>query len=506
MKGDYRFLHETINFFIRNTPDNVALVYENKAYTYKELDRHIGNICRRLLRNALPFTGCAGQRIGILLGNRPEAIFSIYAISRAGGTFVILNDKIKPERLRQINDDAELSAIITDDNHSLPVNLHLYVHNVDAPDWNDDIGYSAPNEIDPGDYSSQAAIMYTSGSTGEPKGVICPHENMIAAVEIINTYLFHCKGSTILTALPLSHGYGLYQVLAPLAAGGMVILERSFMFALPILKKIKEWGVSGFAVVPTMLSMIFKIDGWEEYLGGLDYLTNAGAGLPVPYRQTLIHALPQTTIIPMYGQTECVRALYTPPVCASDDMLPYVKACGMPIPRTELFLVDEYINDVPDGSVGELVVRGPTVMAGYLNKPEETAKTFRTVLGERYLFTGDLFKRDDEGLYYYVGRKDDVVKVKGERTSPRELEDAMYQLNGVQQAFAVPVPDDVWGHQFILFIESDSLSSKDVKKHCKFNLESHLFPKEVFIYKNLPRNDNGKVDRKALKQIATELL
>lgn len=493
MGHQYKTLHETLNPAITYFSNKVALVYQDKQYTFAELNDQINNAAYQLILNQVE------GNVGILLGNRPEAIFSIYGASKSGCTFVILNDKIKEKRLRQIILDAELDAIITDNAH-LPLveKQHVFTLNVDDCSW-----YGGDYSTSLSDIESKelAALMYTSGSTGEPKGVMCNHANIVAAIEIINEYLEHGEDDTILTALPLSHGYGLYQVLAPLAAGATVVLEPGFMFARPVLKRIYETCATGFAVVPTMLTMIFQEENWPQYLKKLAYLTNAGAGLPSSYRQKLLDNLRTTNIIPMYGQTECVRALYM-----NSDMIneQTIGSCGRPIPRTELFVVGEHMKRVEQGQVGELVVRGPTVMAGYWKKPEETAKTFVDLFGYKYLMTGDLFKQDDDGWYYYVGRKDDVVKIKGERTSPRELEDALYNLNGVKDVVAIPVPDKVWDNRFVVHISSSIVTRNDVMKYCRANLEPHMLPKDVLIYDDLPRNDNGKIDRKKLKEISLQ--
>lgn len=489
------FLGNHLNEIIESQEDfsRIALIYKNKSYTYED-------VCNESDRFAYLIQQKTEGVVGILLGNRPETIFSIFGAAKAGNTFVILNDKVKPKKLNEIIQDAGISLIITDEQHQKVVkegktanvdvlNLDMRVVNPVLADFSFDIKKAYP-----------AAIMYTSGSTGKPKGVVCPHEKMCASARIINDYLKHTSDDVIFTALPLSHGYGLYQVLAPFIAGATVVLEPGFMFAQKALQKIKEHKATGFAVVPSMLSLIFQIDNWKDYLSSLRYITNAGASLPPKYFQKLDENLyPKTDIMPMYGQTECVRALYY-----KQTVFPYrYESSGIPIPETMAIIVDEDWNVLPPGEIGELVISGPTVMDGYFNNPEETQKTFRVgSKGKKYLFTGDLFTRDEDGYFYYVGRKDDVIKIKGERTSPRELEDALFELDGVREVAVVTVPDDDWGNRFVVHYSSVNLTITDILRYIKFNCEPHMLPKDVRSWGTIPKNDNGKIDRKYLKQIS----
>jgi acyl-coenzyme A synthetase/AMP-(fatty) acid ligase len=177
---------------------------------------------------------------------------------------------------------------------------------------------------------------------------------------------------------------------------------------------------------------------------------------------------------------------------------------GIPIPNEEALVVDEKGNEVPPGQVGELVIRGPNVMQGYWNAPEETGKRFRPGRrpGEVLLYSGDLFKRDEEGYLYFVARKDDMIKTKGERVSPKEIENALCEMEGVGEVAVIGVQDDILGQAVKAFVvrqKGHSLTEQDVVKYCSNNLEPFCVPKHVEFVEALPKSPNGKIDKKQLK-------
>jgi acyl-CoA synthetase (AMP-forming)/AMP-acid ligase II len=201
----------------------------------------------------------------------------------------------------------------------------------------------------------------------------------------------------------------------------------------------------------------------------------------------------------MYGQTECKRVCYMPP----DDLDRKPSSVGIPIPNTEVYVVDEEGQRVPAGEVGELVVRGSHVMQGYWRAPELTELRFRPgpVPGERVLYTGDLFRMDDEGFLYFVARKDDIIKSRGEKVSPREIENAVCQMEGVSEAAVVGVPDPVLGQAIKLVVvlhEGAQVTQRDIKAYCARKLDDYMMPKFIDIVVDLPRTENGKVDKRRL--------
>ena len=365
---------------------------------------------------------------------------------------------------------------------------------------NENISCRLPRSID----VDMATIIYTSGSTGEPKGVVSTHYNMVSAAHSITTYLKNEENDIILSALPLSFDYGLYQVIMAALFGGTLVLERSFMFPVKVLEKAQQEKVTGFPLVPTMLALILKLDLSGFDLESLRYISNTAAALPVTHIQKLQSLLPHVEIYSMYGLTECKRVSYLPP----EHLSTKPTSVGIPMPNEEVFIVDENGRELGPNLVGELVVRGSNVMQGYWNSPEETARTFRPgrYRGETLLYTGDLFKRDKEGFLYFVGRKDDMIKTKGERVSPKEIENMICNLEGISETAVIGVLDEISGQAIKVFIvpqERAAITKEDVLNYCRNNLESFLLPKYIEFITNMPMTTNGKIDKKALETIST---
>jgi long-chain acyl-CoA synthetase len=346
-----------------------------------------------------------------------------------------------------------------------------------------------------------ATIIYTSGSTGEPKGVMSAHYNMAAAARSITQYLGNVEDDIILNVLPLSFDYGLYQVLMAFLFGGTVVLERSFLYPYKILEKVVEEKVTGFPLVPTMAALLLQMEDLSKLdFSALRYMTNTAAALPVAYIRKLQSLFPHVKIFSMYGLTECKRVSYLPP----DQLDKRPDSVGIPIPNEEVFVVDENGNEVPPGQVGELVIRGANVMQGYWNAPEETAKRYRPgrYRGEALLYSGDLFRRDEEGYLYFVARKDDMIKTKGERVSPKEIENALCEMEGVAEAAVIGVPDDIFGQAikaFVVVKKGSEISEKNVIGYCSRNLEPFMVPKYVEFVEAFPKSASGKIDKKQLK-------
>jgi acyl-CoA synthetase (AMP-forming)/AMP-acid ligase II len=250
--------------------------------------------------------------------------------------------------------------------------------------------------------------------------------------------------------------------------------------------------------VPTIFATLLGLDVKFD-LSAVRYVTNAGAALPVKHLQLLRDVFPNAKIFSMYGQTECKRCTYLPP----EDVERKPDSIGIAVPNTELWLIDEDGERVGPGQVGELVIRGATVMNGYWRKPELTEKKLRPgpLLGERVLHTGDLCRLDEEGYLYFVGRMDDVIKSRGEKVPPAEVEQTILSIQGVSEAAVIGVPDDLLGSAvkaFVVLEPGVRLDEAAILRHCRTRLESFKVPKNVELRPNLPRNNNGKVQKSEL--------
>jgi acyl-CoA synthetase (AMP-forming)/AMP-acid ligase II len=273
------------------------------------------------------------------------------------------------------------------------------------------------------------------------------------------------------------------------------VLEESLAFPEMVLERMAQEKVTGFAGVPTIYSMLLgmKLDHLD--LSALRYLTNAAAGLPVAHVKRLRQLLPQTELFLMHGLTEVARTMYLPPEQA--DTRP--ASSGIAIPGTELWLEDDTGRRLGPGEVGELVVRGRHVMRGYWRDPGLSAKRFRPgpVPGERICYSGDLFKTDQEGYFYFVSRKDDIIKSRGEKVAPREVENVLYAIAGVQDAAVIGVPDPTMGEVVKAFIVAPGaqLTEAAVISHCKARLEDFMVPRYVEFREELPKTGSGKIRR-----------
>jgi acyl-CoA synthetase (AMP-forming)/AMP-acid ligase II len=326
------------------------------------------------------------------------------------------------------------------------------------------------------------------------------HRNMLTACTSIASYLELQEDEVILGVLPLAFDYGLYQMLMAFRTGARLILERSFTFPAQILNLMVDEGVTGLPGVPTIFSILAELKSLKDYdLSKIRYVTNTAAALPVKHILMLKDLFPKARIYSMYGLTECKRCTYLPP----KDIDRKPGSVGIAIPNTEMWIVDEEGNKVGSDVVGQLVIRGATVMKGYWEKPESTAKKLKPgpLPGEQVLYTGDYCKMDGEGYLYFVGRMDDIIKSRGEKVAPKEVENMLMNIPGVKEAAVIGVPDEVLGQAvkaFVVFEEGVAMTEKQLQKECQSRLENFMVPKYIVETASLPKTDTGKIKKTGL--------
>jgi long-chain acyl-CoA synthetase len=342
-----------------------------------------------------------------------------------------------------------------------------------------------------------AAILYTSGTTGDPKGVMHTHASLAFTRDSVVEYLGLRGEDRLLCALPLSFGYGLFQLLPATAVGATLVLERNFTYPAEIFPRMQLEAVTTVAGVPTVFAMMLAHDEKHAIrFPSVRIVTNAAAALPEEFIPGIQRIFPSANLVKMYGQTECIRACYLPPALAAR----HPGSVGIAIPGTELLLLDVDGREVPVGETGTLHVRGPNVMRGYWNDPARTGASLvpAPVPGEVMLRTGDQFRRDAEGLLHFVARQDDIIKSRGEKVSPTEVENAIYRLPAVAEAMVLGVPDPMLGQAVCALVTlkpGSSLQEKQVKRACSERLEGYMVPKRVLFVDALPRTPNGKLSR-----------
>ena len=526
-------------------PDKIALICGDERLTYSEVDRKTNRVARFLRDHGIE----RQDRVAIFLDNSVESVISLFGVLKADAIFLMLSPTLKTQKLSYILNNCQAKALITHTNKlnvassvfgSVP-SLRFVIFTGDK-DKIPTSGYPNPilwNEMDslhtsrlaPCEHididsetqhltlSTQhstsnlhpptlnidldlATIIYTSGSTGDPKGVMLTHLNMVSAATSITTYLENREDDIIIDMLPLSFDYGLYQVLMAFKFGGTVVLEKSFTYPYQVIQKMIQEKVTGFPGVPTIYAILLGLKDLDKFdFSNLRYMTNTAAALPPAHIEKLRKIFPHARIYSMYGLTECKRVSYLPP--EEIDRRP--GSIGRGMPNEEVWIVDENGNRVGPGVVGELVVRGSNVMRGYWGLPEETERVLRPgkYPGEKVLYTGDLFRTDEEGYLYFVGRKDDMIKSKGERISPKEIEQCLCTLDGVAEAAVIGVSDEILGQAIKAFIrchDGKNLTDKDVLKHCKVHLEDFMVPQSVIFLDSLPKTSSNKIDKLALKE------
>jgi amino acid adenylation domain-containing protein len=514
-------VHEFLTSSAEKFPEKETVVAGKVRLNYRELDELSDALAISLIKLGV----ARHDRVVIFGDNSYESVVSIYGILKAGATFVILNGLLKSHKLYYIVKDSGAKVIIVQESKRDVVDEAFYKKekdlsfiwfgkktkdgNPDSYSWNDLTNISSSDfevleqrKSEIIDYDL-AALIYTSGSTGEPKGVMSSHFNMITAARSIIQYIDNKQDDRVLIVLPLSFDYGLYQVIMTVMFGGTVILEKSFNFPVEILQVLQKENVTGFPIVPTILAMLLRLKNISSYdLSSLRYISNTGAALPVEHIKKFRTLFPGVKLFSMFGLTECKRISYLHPDLIDEKP----GSVGKAIPNCETFIVDENNNLVRPGTVGELVVRGSNVMRGYWNAEELTNKIYRewTTTGEKVLYTGDLFYEDDEGFLYFVGRKDDMIKTKGERVSPKEIENILCEIDGVHEAAVIGIPDEILGQSIKAFIVKKKdihLSEKQIMLHCSKNMEPFMVPKTIEFLDNLPKSPNGKIDKKLLKQM-----
>ncbi len=498
------------------SPDKTALIVGERRLTYREIDSAANALAHALREADVAY----GDRVAVLLDNSPEAVISIFGILKADAAFVTINPTIKADKLAYVLNNCRTTALITHASRwavagaaaEKTPSLKVVVI---AGDRGERIAgpcalmrWEEIQERYPAERPARqtididiASLIYTSGTTGNPKGVVLTHQNMVSASTSITTYLENTANDIILSVLPLSFDYGLYQILMAAQFGGTVVLEKSFLYPYAVINLLKKEKVTGFPIVPTISSILLQLEELDkERFEHLRYISNTAAALPVSHIRRLQRIFPDARIYSMYGLTECKRVSYLPP----EELERRPTSVGKGMPNEQVYIVDEEDRVITKpGIAGELVIRGANVMKGYWELPEETARMLRPgrFPWEQVLYSGDLFTMDEEGFLYFVSRKDDIIKSRGEKVSPREVESILYEIPDVVEAAVVGVSDETLGEAvkaFVVLAEGSALTAKEIIAHCMQHLEDFMVPKIVEFRDSLPKTSSGKITKKGL--------
>lgn len=517
-----RLLSDSLTFAYNQHPQKIAAIVGNEKYTYEELYQQSQAIAAYLQNRGLQ----RGDRVAIFMDNAWSILPCLYGVLYAGGVFLVINHLTKTHKLEYILRDSGAIFLLSDTavaKQFLPAadtveNVREVIYagqDLAGSDLAKDFSKSLvrlSTVLESALHVSSvvkssvinkdlAALIYTSGSTGDPKGVMMTHANMVFTSDSLIEYLRLDADTKIICFLPLAFDYGLYQILMTIRLGACLVVSKSFAFPSVVFNEILENEATVFPGVPTVYSTLIGLHQKSPLcFPSITRVTNTAAALPPEYVPVLKEIFPNALIYKMYGLTECKRVSYLEP----EDAERYPNSVGKAIPGTEVFLLDENRQPVAANKLGTLYVRGAHVMQGYWNKPVETQKMLVSDLypNENVLCAQDQFVMDDNGYLYFRGRVDDIIKSRGEKVSPVEVENVLYNFPGVREAAVIGVPDDIEGESIKAFVSLDvglSIDPKKIRQHCIANLENFMVPREVVILESLPKTDSNKISKKELR-------
>ena len=514
-------VHELVRTANARFAPRTALVHRGDTLTYEAL----WGLIERWSAGLLGLGIGAGERVGIYLPKTINTVGAIVGASAAGAVIVPLNPLLKSFQAAYILNDCsvrilvtsveranllaadgtpcpELRAVVLVDGepNAVAVALRPRCVSLTAVVYDGNGNASGHRRID----ADVAAILYTSGSTGQPKGVVLSHRNLIAGALSVAEYLRNCADDRVLAVLPFSFDYGLSQLTTSFSAGACVVL-MDYLLPNDVIKAVARERITGLAAVPPLWTALARLDWPAAARDCLRYITNSGGAMPRSVTATLRAQLPRTSIYLMYGLTEAFRSTYLAP--DQVDIRP--DSIGKAIPNAEVLVVRADGGLCAPEEPGELVHRGALVALGYWNDLEGTNERFRPAPGqppglphpELAVWSGDQVRRDAQGYLYFVGRQDDMIKTSGYRVSPTEIEDVVYASGLVAEAAAIGIPHATLG-QAIVIVATAAADQPDLAarllEHCRDTLPGFMVPQLIILENRLPRNPNGKIDRKSL--------
>ncbi|MGB0922439.1 MAG: AMP-binding protein [Alphaproteobacteria bacterium] len=447
----------------------------------------------------------AGDRVAVHLPRSADEAMLTFAIAYAGGVVVNLNYQWTADQLSYAVQDCDARILFTTQQKARALTKagherlfeHLLIKEEAWPEATGDPVPRAANDL--------AALLYTSGSTGSPKGVMVSHQNLLDGARIVSAYLGLTAGDKILGLLPPSFDYGLNQILSAAYVGAEWVAHAVPMPA-EIAKAVKSEGVTVLPLVaPSWMALSHYLGAAEETLPGLRLVTNTGGKISDGVLATLPTQLPNAEIVLMYGLTEAFRSTYLPPHLYDTKR----GSIGHAIPDVEIFVVHEDKGLCEPGEVGELVHRGALISQGYWGKPDQSARIIRSnphlnhLIGdEPVCHSGDLVRADEDGILWYVGRADGMIKSSGFRMSPTEIEDILLRCPGVKEAVVWGESDEELGQKVIAALSGDAAEA-DLRKFCRANMPSYMVPGHFWLSPAVfPRTGNGKIDREQVRAAA----
>ncbi|MEQ8783488.1 MAG: acyl-CoA ligase (AMP-forming), exosortase A system-associated [Roseibium album] len=502
-------------------PNATALVDRAKRVSYASLVASAEAFAKGLTRLGVR----KSDRVCIYLSKCSEHVVAMLGAARAGAAFVPINPVLKADQATHILQDSGSSVLITSEGRlttlledperqkllkDLVVILTEEGRTTSWPlrtvPWPELLNAEVVLRTQPIE-SDMAAILYTSGSTGRPKGVVLSHKNIVTGALSVAEYLQNGPEDRILSILPLSFDAGMSQLTTAFASGASVVL-LDYVLPQDVARACVNYSITGITGVPPLWMQLVELEWPAEAISSLRYFANTGGKMPRETLMALRAAFPKAEPFLMYGLTEAFRSTYLPP----SEIASRPDSIGKAIPSAEVLVVRPDGTFCDPGEPGELVHRGPLVAMGYWRDPARTVERFRPAPGqpdgiplpELAVWSGDTVFRDEEGFLYFVGRSDDMIKTSGYRVSPTEVEEIAFASGLVAEAVALGIPDERLGQRIVLVAKprSENLEAAEMSrlliKQFRQKAPGYLVPSAIVWRENLPRNANGKLDRRAL--------
>ena len=496
----YKTVPELMEARSKDRPDKTYLIFQDKKWTYKEFQDETNRMASAFAKLGVK----KGDHVAILIPNSPEFLFCYFGAMKAGAAAVTINTLLKADELDWILNDSDSQVLCTTphyrklldpvwENLTKVKNLLLTEASENYPDGKDmealrkegDASFSI--EVNENDI---AGMLYTSGTTGHPKGVLLSHANFIYNSLVAPRFIDLQEDDVSLCIMPLFHvNAQVASMMATLQSGATVVLEEMFK-PRSFIRMLKEYKCTTFSGVPTIYNYLNEMKEAEgEDLSFLKVCVCGAAPMPVEVFQTFEKKF-GAKIIEGYGLSEgtCVSSLN--PLLGERK----IGSIGIPITGQEMAIWDTDGEPLPDGETGEIVIKGPNVMQGYYNNDEATADSVK----DGWLRTGDLGYRDQDGYYFIVGRKKEMIIRGGENIYPKEIEEVLYEFDGIQDCAVVGIPDKKYGEEVAAFIQlkhGASTTSKEIKNYLRQRIADYKRPRVIELVTELPRTATGKIQK-----------
>lgn len=509
-------VHHSIEEYAARLPHKVMLIHRDIRATYGEINAWANGMSRRLAAEGV----APGDRVVLFLENGLEFVVGWFAVLKAGAAAVPVCCEQAPHVLARMVRKLEPKGIVTSPRQqrvldqagvllspTVVIGLEAAASRQErCVPWSEvfaDREYR--NSDSPVAEDALAAIIHTSGSTGDPKGVMLSHRNIVSNANSIIDYLHLTESDIQMVVLPFYYVMGMSLLTTHCAVGGTLVINNRFAFPTEVIEQMIAENVTGFAGVPSTYTYLLHrspLAQCRERLTSLRYCTQAGGHLPRRTKEELMRVLPDhTRLYVMYGATEAAaRLAYVAP----ERLREKIDSIGKPIPGVRLTIRDEQGRELADGEIGEIVASGSNIMQGYWQDGEGTAKVL-----DRYGYhTGDLGYRDAEGFFYTVGRKDNLLKIGGHRINPKEVEEVLMATELLMEVAVFGVSDTLLEPRLVALAapRSPGCSEKEIMRRCVTMLPKYKMPSAVKLVGSLPKTPQGKLDNRKCHDLAQRYL